>query len=679
MSTNNCGCTTTTTNICSEPVKCSCPTLLSSSCVNNVDVDLECSNILKGQTLSEVLVLLDEFICTKFDSVTNFFQLINVGTGSEVYKGVSMLGKKEMRTLLDSGLINLVQGTNDITISVDEVALNTFIEANQKTYSVANIGTGANVYKDSTISGDNTQFNVRKINTSNSGTGAIVLKPQVENTNDISIIAKTLLLESQGNGASIIKDLQSNTDDNKIRLKSLVSSSLNITETTDEISIEVPVVTDIPALIVNSAYTGEEETGTASKPFKTIQAALDAYKGTGGKGTIADPTSPEMLGSTIEVQKGIGAYNFTGDFDYKNLHISLKEGAVINSTPSGTWLMDFNSFSTTTVHLPIISFEEGAFLICNKNGFKLVGGDFALGTNNRKILKVNSNSKGTNIVLAGALEADILFEIDGSNLQYVNGGYGHLEVTAGISTNRGRMFVIKGNGVVNCDSNLIYFLNDAATAVITNTYPPIEIKNNGILKLSKSNVVFPKTPTVTYNQFIAIYDSAVFESIDSVFAGETVYFAYNGSALNTPIIKLDSCKMYMQTTASFAGNISGVWGNMFLNNNNMSSTSINPLTTSIAPASLNTIGGKVIETLNSFTSKSAAVLAGLPVGAKFINKNDISAGSFVVGLEYKILTVGTTDFTLIGASANTVGLYFTATGAGTGSGTASLIRVDIVI
>lgn len=190
MSTNNCGCTTTTTNICSEPVKCSCPTLLSSSCVNNVD--LECSNILKGQTLSEVLVLLDEFICTKFDSVTNFFQLINVGTGSEVYKGVSMLGKKEMRTLLDSGLINLVQGTNDITISVDEVALNTFIEANQKTYSVANIGTGANVYKDSTISGDNTQFNVRKINTSNSGAGAIVLKPQVENTNDISIVAKSL-------------------------------------------------------------------------------------------------------------------------------------------------------------------------------------------------------------------------------------------------------------------------------------------------------------------------------------------------------------------------------------------------------------------------------------------------------------------------------------------------------
>jgi len=47
-----------------------------------------------------------------------------------------------------------------------------------------------------------------------------------------------------------------------------------------------------------------------------------------------------------------------------------------------------------------------------------------------------------------------------------------------------------------------------------------------------------------------------------------------------------------------------------------------------------------------------------------------TAGSFITGTEYKISTVGTTNFTLIGASANTVGLVFTATGAGSGTGTA---------
>jgi len=49
----------------------------------------------------------------------------------------------------------------------------------------------------------------------------------------------------------------------------------------------------------------------------------------------------------------------------------------------------------------------------------------------------------------------------------------------------------------------------------------------------------------------------------------------------------------------------------------------------------------------------------------------VTAGSFVVDTEYTILTVGTTSFTSIGASANTVGVVFTATGAGSGTGTAT--------
>jgi len=49
----------------------------------------------------------------------------------------------------------------------------------------------------------------------------------------------------------------------------------------------------------------------------------------------------------------------------------------------------------------------------------------------------------------------------------------------------------------------------------------------------------------------------------------------------------------------------------------------------------------------------------------------VSAGAFVIGTKYRIITVGSTDFTLIGASANTIGIVFTATGVGVGSGTAS--------
>jgi hypothetical protein len=52
-----------------------------------------------------------------------------------------------------------------------------------------------------------------------------------------------------------------------------------------------------------------------------------------------------------------------------------------------------------------------------------------------------------------------------------------------------------------------------------------------------------------------------------------------------------------------------------------------------------------------------------------------AAGAFVIGQEYKIVAIGSTDFTLIGAASNTVGVIFTATGVGTGSGTASIVWV----
>jgi len=49
------------------------------------------------------------------------------------------------------------------------------------------------------------------------------------------------------------------------------------------------------------------------------------------------------------------------------------------------------------------------------------------------------------------------------------------------------------------------------------------------------------------------------------------------------------------------------------------------------------------------------------------------AGNFVVGDTYTIFVVGTTNFMAIGASSNTVGVTFTATGVGSGTGKAQQI------
>ena len=53
-------------------------------------------------------------------------------------------------------------------------------------------------------------------------------------------------------------------------------------------------------------------------------------------------------------------------------------------------------------------------------------------------------------------------------------------------------------------------------------------------------------------------------------------------------------------------------------------------------------------------------------------ENSVNAGSFTPTFSYQILTLGNTDWTAIGAGINpTVGDVFTATGAGSGTGTAS--------
>jgi hypothetical protein len=84
----------------------------------------------------------------------------------------------------------------------------------------------------------------------------------------------------------------------------------------------------------------------------------------------------------------------------------------------------------------------------------------------------------------------------------------------------------------------------------------------------------------------------------------------------------------------------------------------------------------------------SAAVAFPPTGAGFVStspyvqncssiasavRETVTAGDFVTGYTYNILSVGTTDFTAIGAASNTVGVEFTATGPGTGTGTAYLV------
>jgi hypothetical protein len=110
-----CGC-----NESKKPCKqksCACPVKdLSTDCVV-LGGDLECSNIEAGLILTEALQRLDEVICEKFSSTTNYIRLKNVGVGVGVFKQTNLTGEKELKSIISSD--NSVQ----VTATADEIDL----------------------------------------------------------------------------------------------------------------------------------------------------------------------------------------------------------------------------------------------------------------------------------------------------------------------------------------------------------------------------------------------------------------------------------------------------------------------------------------------------------------------------------------------------------------------------
>ena len=83
-----------------------------------------------------------------------------------------------------------------------------------------------------------------------------------------------------------------------------------------------------------------------------------------------------------------------------------------------------------------------------------------------------------------------------------------------------------------------------------------------------------------------------------------------------------------------------------------------------------TLGQQIAHLTNLYTVTTAGTLDA--ASPPTFTGSTVTTGSFVVGTQYTITLVGNTDFTAIGASANTVGIIFTATGVGGGStGTAA--------
>lgn len=303
---NNCGCNP-------QPcitTPCDCAAgYFSSDCTNNVKSIFSCLEIPSNLTLTETLEQIDTQICIKFNTITNYSALVNVGNGASVYKGVNNLGQKEIRKINKVGnLITVTENTNDISISINELALNTFIGANSFNAAAIQLdpSIGKNIYKNTTTVGNVSTLNFR-----------------------------SLIVESQGSGNTILKDVQENTNDIKIRTKSLKSSngSVIINSTADEIDFSVTPATSTTTTINDGVTTKVSGNGT------TIPYTLEVVN------------LQKKINSNYTLQSSDNHYTIIVDATLGNIKIAIPIGLVnnisVNFTQIGTGVVDFLAVGTT--------------------------------------------------------------------------------------------------------------------------------------------------------------------------------------------------------------------------------------------------------------------------------------------------------------------------------------------
>lgn len=129
----NCGCseTTTTYNLCNNcpPETCTCPVEITTNCITLAE-DLSCSGVVAGTNFTEALQQFDEFVCDAVSQLGGTTNLISVGDGAEIYKGIDGLGRREIKSITSTDdSITITENTNSIDLSVNfpEVDQNNFV------------------------------------------------------------------------------------------------------------------------------------------------------------------------------------------------------------------------------------------------------------------------------------------------------------------------------------------------------------------------------------------------------------------------------------------------------------------------------------------------------------------------------------------------------------------------
>lgn len=565
---------------------CGCPVKdLYSNCVNVGLGVLPCSGINADDTLDNVLLGLEQFICDKVDSVTNFLQITNIGTGSEIYAGDNVMGAKQLRTLTSTdGSVNITENEDVIDFNV------TIPEAG----GLISVGTGNPIYVGQ--DGDDEAQIASILDTSTDHT-PIYTGYENGNHKIAGLTSDSLSIEQDGDGNIQIENPPAFTNDG------------------------------IPRFIVNNLYTGDEELGTVSKPFKTIQNAIDAFVGTG------NAEAPQFQNGIIIIQKG-NIYNFSGTFNYRNINIILEEGAKVYSNPGlGNFLMDYDTLDGNIDSISTITLRESSELRVLQKGFKNRGSNDVTETG-RKIININGSG-----LLRGEGPYDETFSLIEDNYENLpdygnNGPNSQFNITDIEIRSRQPVWRL-GNGASVVMNNVIIRFNNVGGGAQFRFFNQI----GGHIYLNNSEVV--TEGNLLERQFvIEILDSTTippfFYMRDNVFqtnSNITIFMELiNESATNSEMspevqgyhnkTRFSTYSRVFEDYFTVPINIKSVSfrGNIFETGVLQNTVGKIDFTQGNSFSALNQIGENIVENLRSFTDRAAATAdPQMTSGCKFFN------------------------------------------------------------
>lgn len=508
--------------------------------------------------------------------------------------------------------------------------------------------------------------------------------------NTISIVSNNIVIDPKegtnlGEGQPIYKGLNSSTKLHEFY--NLKSNTNNITLVDNDVFIDTPETSVIPALYVNNLYIPTEEEflagntkgeGTLAKPFTdtisayvdgiptitantAIQNALDAYVGSGTR------LAPQRVGEQIIIQSNNNLYTFTGDFNYSRLNIKLEENVLSTNSDYIVDMEETLSFNQTA-DVVYITIDENKVLQIQGDGFKNNGNTDA--TNNLVTGKIVRTFGLGYIFSTNTDITKYILNADISETGNNNDGNLAFDIRCNIRALYQGLYKIGGNARI--DFYGILQSGDLGVAVNTSLKAFHQIGGQ-VRMFNTSRVIisgvtrdnaFTFEPNALYNTIFSINGSSLSGS------STTLFNKLNNENVVFTVVNVNAGTSFILTNVFDSTNL---WSLSFRNNvfeSGVIDFAKVDLTQGNNVSSTNIIGNNIIESLRVYASKSAATTAGLPLNSVFLISKTVTAGSFIIGKEYKIVSVGTTDFTLIGASANTVGLWFVATGVGTGTGTA---------